>query len=328
MTDVAENSSALRLKRRVRVRLGMSGSIHLLAAQIGDWTWETVACLCHADVLSARNEAGAPTYLAFYHIRVRGGLALHSGSMRPGDRLVVAATCFRQGPMSVLTAHRIERDGSGDSEGSLRVVDDSPPNAVELYERPRENAMYVETFNHWIARSSPDSNSDLVKSAPPEFTTDHLPELPAAYDLRSTFLRARTKHTFHDPDDPEYRSSAETVEFEYPVDVVRDLNGVGLLYFASYLSLTDKAAHALWRRQGRSNRDFLDRIVLDRQISYLRNADLDSTLVLSARTRTHVTDLGREVVDVLIRDRDSGYVLAVSTLHTLNPPQEKSCPNL
>jgi probable biosynthetic protein (TIGR04098 family) len=296
--------------RSVTVRPGMCGPGSLFVGQLGDWTWETVSAQCDTDVFAARDADGNPTYLAFYYFRVRGSRALHPGALTFGDRLTVTSGCYDQGTESVLTLHRIDRAGAPEAERPLDLH--------EFYEQPRDGSLYVENFNRWVTRSAPGSNEGLVKSSPPGFRNDGLPRLPAAYSPRAVYREARTAHTFRDLAEPGFRLLEETVEVEHPVDIVRDVNGVGLLYFASYFSMVDKAALALWHRLGRSDRAFLRRIVVDQQMCYLGNADLDSVLILSARVRAGTAEPGEELVDVVIRDRDSGRVIAVSTLHTLH----------
>lgn len=298
------------ITRTVTVRPGMCGPGSLFVGQLGDWTWETVSSLCDTDVFAARDASGNPTYLAFYYFRVRGGRRLHPGALTFGDRLTVTSNCYDHGTESVLTLHRIDRADAADAE--------RPLDPHEFYERPREGSLYVENFNRWVTRSAPGSNEGLVKASPPGFCNDRLPQLPAAYSPRAVYRAAREAHTFRDMDEPGFRALPETVEVEHPVDIIRDVNGVGLLYFASYFSMVDKAALALWRGRGRSDRAFLRRAVVDQQMCYLGNADLDSVLVLGARARVSTTAPGEELVDVVIRDRDSGRVIAVSTLHTVH----------
>ncbi|MFE1950790.1 LnmK family bifunctional acyltransferase/decarboxylase [Streptomyces sp. NPDC059524] len=298
------------ITRTVTVRPGMCGPGSLFPGQLGDWTWETVTAQCGTDVFSARDASGNPTYLAFYYFRVRGDRTLHPRSLTFGDRLTVTSGCYDQGTESVLTLHRVDRAGTPGA--------DRPLDLAEFYERPRGGTLYVENFNRWVTRSAPDSNQGLVKSSPPDFRNDGLPALPAAYSPRAVYREARGAHTFRAPNEPGFTPLDTTVEIEHPVDVVRDVNGVGLLYFASYFSMIDEAALALWRRLGRSDRAFLRRVVVDQQVCYLGNADLDSVLVLGAHARTSTTTPGEEIVDVVIRDRDSGRVIAVSTLHTVH----------
>jgi len=105
---------------------------------------------------------------------------------------------------------------------------------------------------------------------------------------------------------------------------------VGLLYFASYFSVVDWALVRLWRHLGRGTADFLGRAVLDHQLLYLGNADADSVLAIEVGARPAAgggggrRGEGSEVVDTVIRDRDTAEVLAVSTQLVTRTRQEVS----
>src|SRR6185369_15834976 len=109
----------------------------------------------------------------------------------------------------------------------------------------------------------------------------------------------------YQPDGPEW-----TVEYE--IDVSRDLNGVGLLYFASYFAIVDWALLRLWRRLGRSDADFLGRVLLDQQLCCLGNAD-GARILTAALRRYRPTGGGAEAVNIVLRERETGRVLAVCT---------------
>ncbi|MEU3260648.1 LnmK family bifunctional acyltransferase/decarboxylase [Streptomyces albidoflavus] len=300
------------VRRAVTVRPGMCGPSALFMGMLGDWTWETVSDLCDTDVFSARNAAGDPTYLAFYYFRVRGSRAFHPRMLTFGDRLDVVSGCYDHGSESVLTLHRISRSGDEDVG--------RPLDPAEFHHASRANSLYVENFNRWVTRGSPGSNQGLVKSSPPGFRHEGLPALPDRFSPRAVYQSARTDLTFRDPADRRYVALPGEVTVEHPVDVVRDVNGVGLLYFAAYFSMVDEALLALWRQRGGSDAAFLSRAVVDQQVCYLGNADLDSVLTLTASSWRHTADAGDEVTDVLVRDRDTGRVLAVSTTRTLATP--------
>lgn len=294
--------------RRLTVKPAMSGHNSLFVGQIGDWTWDTVAALCGTNVFSAVNSAGAPTYLAFYYFHLRSSPALHVTGLTFGDRLEVSSTLFNFGSESILTLHRISREGR--NESPLR-----PPDLEEFYDAPRSDCLYVETFNRWIARSREKSNQDLIKSSPVDFRHAHLGVLPDRYSPRVAYSYARANHTFHDPQSPGYVAVSEGFETEYRIDITRDINGVGLVYFASYFSIIDGALLRLWRHLGRSAQSFLNRIVLDQKLCYLGNADMDSLIRITLRSWRKIDDPGQEVFNVVLEDRESMKVIAVSTLH-------------
>ena len=187
----------------------MCGHNSLFAGRVGDWTWDAVSAACDVDAYRAHDETGVPTYLSFHYFRIRGGSALHPLLLTFGDRLDVVSQVFGLGSESLLTVHRVARDGE---------------------------ALHVENVNRWISRSRPDTNRDLVRAAPAGFDHHRLPAVPPDLDPRRAYTGARRDLTFRP-----WAAGGPTLALEYPVEASRDLNGVGLLYFASYFSVVDWA---------------------------------------------------------------------------------------
>lgn len=296
--------------RRLTVKPAMCGHNSLFVGQIGDWTWETVKALCGTDVFNARNGEGAPTYLSFYYFHIRASPVIHLRRFTFGDRIEVTSRAFNFGSESILVLHRIR----------MAVEGEAPPEAidpVELYDRPRRDCLYVENFNRWVTRSREDSNQDLARSSPVDFEYHHLPALPDRYSPRLSYGHARQHHTFHDLRSPDYAPAVEEFRVEYPIDLSRDLNGVGLIYFAAYFSILDWAWLHLWRHLGRSDRSFLERITIDHKLCYLGNADADSILNIRMRSWRKRDDPGREILNAVIEDRTTRRTIAISTVHSL-----------
>ncbi len=285
------------------VRPGMCGHNSLFVGQVGDWTWDAVSALCGVDALRATDPGGAPTYLSFYYYRIRGSRRFHLRTPTFGDRLRIVSRLFDFGTESVLTLHRISRAEA--AHGGFDVD--------EFYRSADEDCLYVENFNRWITRSEARSNENLVRSSPTGFRHEHLPTLPDRYSPRQACHRARTRLTFLDED--AYRPDGPEWTVDYEIDVSRDLNGVGLLYFASYFAIVDWALLRLWRRLGRTDADFLARVLLDQQMCCLGNADGGQVLTATLRGWRPVAGGGTEAVDVVLRERDCGRVLAVCTQH-------------
>ncbi|MEO3808342.1 LnmK family bifunctional acyltransferase/decarboxylase [Sphaerisporangium sp. B11E5] len=295
-------------RRSVLVKPGMCGHNSLFVGNLGDWTWETVSELCGTNAFDATNADGAPTYLSFYYFHIRASRGMHVNGLTFGDRLDVTSRLFDFGSESILTLHEVRPEGS-----RAGPVD---PDAFYRFDDPR--CIYVENYNRWITRSRPGSNEDLVKSSPVGFRHDHLPRLPDAYSPRRVYNHARNRLTFLDGLPAGRVPLAPGFTVDYPVEPSRDLNGVGLLYFASYFSIIDWALLRFWRRLGRDTAAFLDRVVLDHRLCYLGNADADSVLRVSMDAWGTADAPGDEIVNLVIRDRDSGRTLAVSTLHVLS----------
>lgn len=287
---------------------GMCGPNSLFVGRLGDWTWDAVSAACSTNAYDAREPGGAPVYLSFYYFRVRGSRRFHPLRITFGDRLDVTSRVFGSGSESVLTLHRIRPAGYHGSGSDPEDID-----LDEFYAAPDENCLYVENLNRWITRSKPGSNQGLVRSAPVGFEYRHLPAVPPEYSPRRVYAYARDNLRFEHPTEPSHRPDAP-VTVEYRVEASRDLNGVGLLYFASYFSIVDWALLRLWRRLGRDDRSFLRRVVVDQRMCYLGNADAGAALDVTLTRWSNRTDPADEIVDAVITDASTSKRLAVSCL--------------
>ncbi|GIJ35337.1 LnmK family bifunctional acyltransferase/decarboxylase [Micromonospora sediminimaris] len=299
------------LHRKVIVAPGMCSGGSLIFGRIGDWTWESVAETCRTNVHAARTAEGEPTYLSFYYYRVRGGKVVHPHGLAFGDELEVTSRVFQFGGGSVLTLHRLAPAGSGLGTAFL--------DPAEVYETPDPECMYAETLNRWIARGNPGSNRVLSETVPHGFDNADLPRLPNQFSPRTLVGRARGAGSFLAPAPPGFAVAGGELSFEYALDAVRDINGAGLVYFASYFSIFDTALLRLWRGLGRTERQFLQRRVIDQKVGFFGNADLGSLFTVTARRWQNVADPLSEIADLELRDSASGRLLAVAAIETETP---------
>ncbi len=291
--------------RRVTLTPAMCGHNSLFLAQVGEWMWSTVSRTCGTEMYREKNESGSPTYLSFYYLCIHGGPAMQMHQFTYGDVVDVVTTAYNVGSESILTLHRVAR----------AVPDGAPPRAVtplEFYEQREDGCLYVEALNRWIARSGP-GNEALVKSSPAGMTTPHLPLLPDRYSPRAVYDAARRAETFHDVASPDYEPVVEEYTVDYTIDAARDLNGVGLVFFASFASIVDSSLLKLWKHLGRDTHSFINRVVRDRQLGYTANVDVDATVRLTLRSWRRRDDPHEEVFNVVIRDARNRLVL-VATL--------------
>ncbi|SFF66287.1 biosynthesis cluster domain-containing protein [Streptomyces mirabilis] len=237
-------------------------------------------------------------------IRVRGGRTIHPHGLTFGDELRVSSRAFQLGSRSVMTLHRL---APADLE-----LDDVPLDPVEVYERRHPDCLYAENFNRWIARTSAGSNKSLAQVCPADFAYADLPRLPNKYSPRALVGRARTADSFHPAGPPGFVEADPPFTVEYTLDVVRDLNGAGLMYFASYFSIFDTALLRLWRSLGRTDEQFLRRKVTDQEIGYFGNADPGAVFTIAVRRWHSTKHPGTEIADMAMHEADTGRLIAVT----------------
>ncbi|MFI5617895.1 LnmK family bifunctional acyltransferase/decarboxylase [Streptomyces sp. NPDC051567] len=310
-----ERTGPASVRRLVTVTPGTCGSLKALAACAGDWTWETVGAVCGLDVFSARDEQGTPSYLAFYYARMLA-CGLQPRQLTFGDRLEVCSRVFDAGPLSVLTVHRMRRVTAPPEDPGAG----EPFDAAEAFVNPRPDCLYVENLNVWLSRSAGGGNVGLVRSPPVGFTAALLPKVPPAHSPRALCGAARYARVLPDPARDGWVRVCPDLVVDHAVDLIDDVNGVGLLYFASFFSIAERAQVSRWRSLGRSGRSFLDRRVEDFRICYLGNADLDATLSLRLRTSRHPHDPAQEKSDLVVRDASTDRTVAVASSRYRRPP--------
>jgi probable biosynthetic protein (TIGR04098 family) len=305
--------------RRVVVSPGMCSGGSLIFGCIGDWTWEAVAAACRTNVHAARTVEGEPAYLSFYYYRVRGGKVVHPHGLTFGDELEVSSRVFQFGSRSALTLHRLAPAG-------LRLAE-TPLDPAEVYELPHPDCMYAENFNRWITRSRPGSNQHLTETAPPDFAFADLPRLPNQYSPRTLVGRAREAAGFCAPAPQGFAVAGPELTVEYPLDVVRDVNGAGLVYFAAYFAIFDTALLRLWRTLGRGDDQFLQRRVTDQKVGYFGNADPGAVFSVTVRRWCAAAQPDTEIADMALRDSVTGRLLAVTAIEIETgcaPPAERT----
>jgi len=209
-----------------------------------------------------------------------------------------------------LTVHQVSRH-EGESgtvpSGAAASTDD-----FFRYDTP--GCLHVETFNRWIQRSGDGTNHGLRRATPVGFRADHLELIADQYTPRRIVSSVRRAAGFRAVGEP---PPQVCLALTYQVSASRDLNGVGLLYFASYFSIVDWAVLQLWRTLGRSVESFLGRRVRDRQVCLVANANADD--LLDVEVMTYRDASGEDVVDVSLRRGHDGNLLAVARQRITHP---------
>ena len=264
----------------------MCGPNALFVGQLGDWTWDAVGAACGVNPYTAIDHDGEPVYLAFAYFRIRASQGYAVEDLTFGDRVHVRSRVLAAGGDSVITLHDV-----GSQPAPLR----GPLEVEGFHDAPPSGILRAETYNRWIQRSSADNNHGLKPATPRGIRLEHLPLVPDQFTPRRVCSAVRQAGAFSSQADS---CPGFSMDLRYQVDMTRDLNGVGLLYFASFFSIVDWGAGQLWRALGRNSASFLARRVQDRQLCYFANANADDVLDVKASMSTEPD--GSEVVDVQI----------------------------
>jgi|SRR5580658_454037 probable biosynthetic protein (TIGR04098 family) len=298
--DSVEEISANSLLRYVTVKPSMCGHNSLLVGRIGDWTWEIVSHACGINVFNAKDAEGIPTYLSFYYYHLLGDSEFYLHRSTFGDVLQVASTCFAFTSESLLSLHR------------LTYLDErcpaEPVTLEEFFLRPRPGCLYAMNVNRWIKRGA-QGNGQLCSATPVGFRFQHLPSVPHDLSPRLSYDKARRCGHFEHPVNC---PRVGNYDVPYDVDVSRDFNGVGLLYFSSFFSIVDKAVSAVWARLGRTYQDYFARRVTAERVLYLGNADAGAALSLKVTHRATKGLHAVEHLDIQIQEIDTQRLLAIA----------------
>lgn len=291
------------LERVEVITPAMCGHNSLFIGQLGDWTWDAVGAACRIDPYTAVDPNGNPVYLSFAYFRVKASSGLSAEELTFGDRLRIRSKVLSCGGDSVLTLHQVNRDHGVPGDEAAR---NTTCGVDEFFRYDTPGRIHVENFNRWIQRSGHDTNHGLRRATPVGFQVDHLDQISDKYTPRRVFAMARKMAGFRAEGEPEPEAQ---LALTYRVNASRDLNGAGLLYFASYFSIVDWAVLCMWRSLGRPASSFLRRLVLDRQLCLIANANADDILDIDVMIYRGVGDL--DVVDVTLRHQGRG-LLAVA----------------
>jgi len=300
------------LERVEVITPAMCGHNSLFIGQLGDWTWDAVGASCRIDPYTAADPDGNPVYLSFAYFRVSSGNGLCAEELTFGDRLQIRSKVLSSGGDSVLTLHQVRRGAvppGGAAGGTAGVV-------ADFFRHDALECIHVENYNRWIQRSGHDTNHGLRRATPLGFQVDHLDRVTDEHTPRRRLAEVRKTASLRTAGEPVPRAR---LALTYQVDPSRDLNGAGLLYFASYFSIVDWAVLRMWRALGRPSGSFLRRRVLDRQLCFFANADADDVIDIEVTTYRDVD--GSDLMDVTLLHQDGGLLaVARQRIRDTTPP--------
>jgi probable biosynthetic protein (TIGR04098 family) len=226
-----------------------------LLAHAGDLQWAALGESTGVPASRQRDADGRPVYASFYYVEVGGFPPEGLAAFGPDDRIEIVSEVGRFGRSMMDGYHRLHRlDGPG-----AELPEPAPPGP------------FLRLSNVLVALGG--GADDLRIATPANADIERLPTLAAEPDSYRTVKLARTAGRFVDPPagaEPLWEG-ARRVEYEINPD--RDVNGVGLLYFANFVVFTDFAERRLLHEDPRFSRFEIDRrVTVARRIGYYGNA--------------------------------------------------------
>jgi probable biosynthetic protein (TIGR04098 family) len=242
-------------------------SENALLKHLGDLRWRHIARLTGASSRNLVDSAGERLYPAFFFVHVQFPEPAGMAAYGENDRVDLVDTVARFGSSLLDGIAYIVPLGRGAApRRPLAGMDDAVAHGVPAV---RLSNAFVMQFNgaEWLRKSRP--REDLIAGIPVAATP------PDSYLLNKQ--AAERGYVVAAP--PSFIPLHRCV-FEYDIDPDRDVNGVGLLYFANYPLFLDLAERAALLSVPRPLDGALinRRSLTDRKIVYLNNASWRDSL--------------------------------------------------
>ena len=240
----------------------------------GHFQWQSIATAAGLPLSALRTIDGGEVYATFYYIEtnIPDASPLESFRLDETVRFVIRLRSFK----NIAVEGRLVFDRPEKLADEARVARAVSPDWEER-ELP-----FIRFANIFITPTK--GNSRLRVAPPAQADFRDLPPLPNEenpYQL----TRAANESGSLDLLDAQWVESG-SYEHRYAIDVDRDTNGAGLVYFANYVAFMDTAervaVESLWPGEPAKPRS-----LRQRRIAYYGNADVSDTLAIRVTVLRH-----------------------------------------
>ena len=293
-------------RSRARLRLGMphtqSGGLSETALLIycAHLRWTDIGDVTGIPASRQRDADGHRVYASVYFVDIDGFPPTGLGAMHPDDDLDVVSTLVRFGPSMLDGEHRFYSPGR---------LPETLPSALPPAPCVRLSNVFVRE------RGGPD---DLRITTPAGNRLENLAQSPEEPDSYQLIRVARQQGRFWEPPADAVQLPTGSEPVVLPINPDRDVNGVGLIYFANYVAFMDLAERMLLAAHGGFEPQALDdRRTLRRQVGFYGNAQRhDSVLVEVEAFRLAGTPV-RLLLNHKVTRQADGRLIAVSSCEKL-----------
>src|SRR5262245_50250151 len=282
-------------RSRSRLHLGMphtiSGALSEIAllAHLQDLQWTELGRLAGCPASRQVDADGREVYASIYFVDVDGPPDAGLRAYRPDDDLEILSTLGRFGQTMLEAEHVLV-----------------PPDPVSV---PPPSGVRVRLSNVLGALGAgPDH---LRIATPVNGRIDAFPAPPTQPKSYRLAREAEFRGAFFEPPagaPPLWSPSHATT---IPINPDRDLNGVGLLYFANYVAFLDAAERAALEESGMPATSLDGRVTVRRRIGFYGNARASDALAVEVDGFR--LDAGRLLVSHRVRRMSDGRLIAIAS---------------
>lgn len=263
---------------------------HLLLMQAGHFHWTSLARAIGTPLSFLRTPTGQAVYATFYFIEERFPDEALPNAFQLDDCLNFAV--FLRAFKGIAVESRI----AFNREARLRDWLATAPETLSD-EVARANP-YLRLATIFITPEAGNSRLKVAGPAGADFSgLALLPNAENPYQLtrlaRQTGELGLVSEEWTPIDPP------EGFEARYAIDIDRDTNGAGLVYFANYVAIMDRAEREAMHASSRtfSDGEIAGRVVRERRVAYFGNVSTRDGI----RTRVHLFSCGQDASRIALR---------------------------
>lgn len=283
---------------------------HLLLAHAGHLQWTSIARAVGTPLSKLRTASGAEVYATFYFIEERFPESAPISTFALDDELRFGV--FLRAFKNLAVEGHIVFDRRALVEPLLDRCGERWPGDEGVSAHPT-----IRFGNIFI---TPDAGNSALRVAPPANANfSRLPSLPNdenPYQItkaaeESGELGLIDMHTWQPV-------AGEAAEVRYTIDVDRDTNGAGLVYFANYVAFMESAERQAMQSGGFTYAQAVGRSLLRRRLGYYGNAAVDDTVRTRVSLFRHRHDARRIAARfAMYRESDDRLVCRAETIKVL-----------
>lgn len=226
----------------LEIGMAMTGRNHLaespLMKFVGELRWNHISDFTGIPSRKLCDETGERLYATFFYVETRFPRETPLAAFGENDRFTVVSTLKSFGN-SILDGYHFFYPAGWPEDKKVPLHNGKL--ALEL------GVPYVRTSNIFVKMLQ--GASWLKKSRPAQKGMDDIPRLAEVPDSYGKIKQAEAEDRFRPPPEGYTCLTPETVRIEYAIEPDRDLNGVGLLYFANYPMILDIAERRCLREK-------------------------------------------------------------------------------